>query len=664
MNIKHTLKVAALALLPLGGVAGSFLFTSCEDMFTTENKHVTTDLTPQDTVYQMLGIVNAMQKIVDQTILMGEIRADLVDINEHTPMYIKELSDNNVGVDNIYNNPSDYYGIINSCNIYLAHVDTALKTHGNYYYEKEIVASKCFRAWTYLELAKQYGSVPFILDPVLTANAAEEIVTSTTNRKDLIGICDYFIKDLLPHASTDRNNELIPGYVSSKFFIPVRLMLAELYLWRGSFTQSQSDFVEAVRFYHDYLAFPNEEVWEQPMMFGYWSTTDYRATSSGSSSGREITQIQLDTIAYYGGNYSDLRSVFCAQYSNNYFAAVNPSQHLRQISSSQAYCNTVHNSTTDIDTIVGHPQLEELASLESPQLYVGDLRLTQGYSNFSVSDMYHAEYSKERQYLAKYTGGSRRRLGNDERLSAVTLYRPATVYLHFAEALNRAGFPETAFAILKYGISETILKDSTKVSTDEYTRLSAIASVGFASNAADWDQERFTTFDRISATDDEELLLNLFGSSRLQLPIHAYGSGYSWCNPAFYLPTDSTGIVEVPVDTFTVDNLLTEADTLAHEALLAKIEAARKINVEWLATETVRSQRIAALDKIILTEAALELAYEGTRFYDLMRYAKFNNNPALLAEQVARRKGKDEVDAALLSKLSAESGWYLPLRSR
>ena len=31
--------------------------TSCEDMFTTDNDLVETDLQPQDTLYQMMGIV-------------------------------------------------------------------------------------------------------------------------------------------------------------------------------------------------------------------------------------------------------------------------------------------------------------------------------------------------------------------------------------------------------------------------------------------------------------------------------------------------------------------------------------------------------------------------------------------------------------------------------
>ena len=55
--------------------------TSCEDMFTAENRLVTTDLAPKDTLYQVMGIVQRMQKLADRTVLLGELRADLVEID-------------------------------------------------------------------------------------------------------------------------------------------------------------------------------------------------------------------------------------------------------------------------------------------------------------------------------------------------------------------------------------------------------------------------------------------------------------------------------------------------------------------------------------------------------------------------------------------------------
>lgn len=640
------MKTKSIILCGFLAAALGCTFTSCEDMFTAENKLVTDDLTPQDTVYQMLGIIHAMQGVMDQSILLGEVRADLVDVNSTSSNDLQELSANVISTSNAYNAPANFYSVINNCNIYLAYVDSTVITHGEYYYAKEIIAAKCFRAWAYLELAKIYGQVPFVTEPVLTASAAEDIVNDASAKADLVTICDYLIEDLLPHVDTDENLGLIPSYTETEYFIPARLMLAELYLWRGSFTQSTSDFIEAVRYYHDYLAFPNEEITTAEPIYSAWqNSSEFRSPNSQYGTDYNITVIPMDTIAYYGGTYSELRAVFCAQLSNNYYAAVNPATRLLEISNAQQYCIVDETGTTP-DTIVGRPTEEDLTSVDNPQNYVGDLRYSTMYTTTSQSDMYHSEYSKTRQIILKYSDYVSL-LITDVRIAELPLYRVTTAYLHMAEALNRAGFPETAFCVLKYGISSSAI--SNYVSEDEQTRLAAITSVGFSSDASDWDSDVFITEDYASS------------STTNQRPIHYYGCGSTWANNSYYLPTDSSGIQEVPVDTFTALTLLTPEDTLAHEALLAEIEAVKEANAAWLASDEVRTKRIAALDLMILDEEALEFAYEGHRFYDLMRYSKFSGNTSYLGEAVAKRQGEDNEDSSLKSILSTESGWYLTL---
>ena len=64
----------------------------------------------------------------------------------------------------------------------------------------------------------------------------------------------------------------------------------------------------------------------------------------------------------------------------------------------------------------------------------------------------------------------------------------------------------------------------------------------------------------------------------------------------------------------------------------------------------------------ILEEEALELMFEGHRFYDLMRYAMYYNKPDFIAEQVAKRKG-DGTTCTAAENLRG-GNWYLPLRTR
>jgi len=56
---------------------------------------------------------------------------------------------------------------------------------------------------------------------------------------------------------------------------------------------------------------------------------------------------------------------------------------------------------------------------------------------------------------------------------------------------------------------------------------------------------------------------------------------------------------------------------------------------------------------------ALEGAFEGSRYYDLMRVALRRSDPAYLAKPVSLRNGK--VDTELQTKLMNPDNWYLPL---
>ena len=67
-----------------------------------------------------------------------------------------------------------------------------------------------------------------------------------------------------------------------------------------------------------------------------------------------------------------------------------------------------------------------------------------------------------------------------------------------------------------------------------------------------------------------------------------------------------------------------------------------------------------AVEDLIIDEAALELAFEGSRFSDLCRVALRRNDPNYLAERVAKRH-TGEVDGNLQSWLQDKSHWFLPI---
>ena len=64
------------------------------------------------------------------------------------------------------------------------------------------------------------------------------------------------------------------------------------------------------------------------------------------------------------------------------------------------------------------------------------------------------------------------------------------------------------------------------------------------------------------------------------------------------------------------------------------------------------------LEDQIIAERARELAYEGERFYDLMRVAKRRNDPSFLAKRVSE-KFPEERRSEMYNYLLNENNWYI-----
>lgn len=624
--------------IALAAVGAGFL-GSCEDMLEPTSDYVIYEngshlKTPADTATSLIGIIYKLQAIGDRTNLLGEVRGDLVTLTTQASADLRALANFEVTDENKYNSPRDYYAVINNCNYYLAYADTnAYDNRGNQIFAKEMAQVRSIRAWAYLQLALNYGKVPFYTNPLLTEQDANDVSLDVKDRKDIETICDYFINDLKPYSNTEWPVlHKVGNLLMANCYFPVDMVLGDLYLWKASCQGTDAGrayYREAAKCYFRWIMdkrnvgdgfskpvyYPNRKLawWSE-----FYSSTGTSYGFSYSLPGQSpsiygtetFTFIPMDSAASQG-YYSEVQTLYNSSTtedgalitSTNF--CITPSLHMQEISRSQSY-SFLDKENRPIDVIPD--EIEESPVLE------GDLRLgaqwrtrtfnitTGGTANkFTMQNLYKV---------------NQRHIG---------IYRECDVWLRLAEALNNGGFPRMAYAILATGISKDVVDDSVSV----YCNDADLAFLNELNSANNY----FNVFKTRNGRLGEEggSVTEAFNT----VGVHSRGCGYAELDPDYAYPM--------------VDSLDKDGNRVN-----GYVGQSRK---DWAYLNLAEEQ--ARVDSMIINENALESCFEGKRFYDLIRFAKRYRNNAWVADPVSKREGKENRDGSLYNKLMVESNWFL-----
>lgn len=613
--------IAIAAVLGLGSVAG------CSDMLDTDSSQRLFDPDMDqktDSMYYAFGVLQAMQAVTDQYYLQGEMRGDLVDVMPGvTDKNLQELARFAAGTTNRYDSAYQYYRVINNCNYYIAHRDTSLLTGSTQVVKNEYVAIKAIRAWAYLQLARNYGKVPFVTTPLTTIS---QIETTRFEEKDLAGIVAALAPDLAQYSGTPcpDHGQFDLGSTnwgqnyktnSNLFYIPVDVILGDLYL-------ENNDYPNAVKYYVTFLSqvADNSQLYlgarssfmELPRDYNDRIPTGYSVTAenlniigysqlfSANQEEECITKVQMP-VNRLKGITSSLSAYFGYDfYGTQKYNRSTPRLDQVQLKASESF-------TTLVDTLTYYYIENNKTNVKTAK--VGDTRYP------SICDRVDYGEDSVQVWVPKLSQAS------------VYLYRTATVWLHLAEALNRMGHPDLAFAILKDGLNQSVLD----YGTEDYGGYISQDSKNLLTNVYPLITD---------ATADKFLKNRTFG-------VHQRGCGWT-SDYEFQNGNYTPGLSPYQYAPVVGQKLAYIADTYS---------------VAGDPTQYTKRDTINAVEDLLCDEYALELAFEGTRYYDLMRLARHKNEAGLYGANFGSlwlKKKLEYKNPAV--DLADPNNWYLPFK--
>lgn len=431
--------------------------TSCEDMFNIESSRViyehNHDLgSTADSAYTTTGILQCVREIADRYVILGEVRGDLVEINNLTKTSLRNIAEFNFEDDNEYLNIRDYYAVINNCNYALAKMDTTLAHNNERVMIDEYAAILGIRAWTYMQMAINYGEVPYFTEPITTVAAAEKEYPSL----DIKEMAAELIPQLIPYIDYE-----LPTFTgSNQVYPPLQLVLADLYLWSG-------DYANAWATYWDYLTTNKNfnlsygEVNSQEVFKGYmgmnaaaiqavqvlgkstpqttaaWNS--YFSTGITATTGFEnLAYITMESSSARG-KVSELASLFVSDDNTH---QLNASNYLKEICSSQTYIRANYTPEGEVKD-------------HTINLMAGGDQRRKYHTVNSITEGEAFEYYDKLVAMSITTGQT------EYVTPQINIYRRSIVYLRAAEALNALAKEQGSDSLAV--MSFNLLKDAYQV---------------------------------------------------------------------------------------------------------------------------------------------------------------------------------------------------------
>lgn len=173
------------------------LLVSCEEFFDPDQEIVVNenDLFKEWSDFRSaeMGLYALQQNLVDQIMILGELRGDLVELTKNADRDLIEVYNFEISRTNKYASPENFYKLIANCNNLLQKViikdpNVLESASSKNNYDRLYGEIQCMTAWAYFNAVRIYGKVPYIYQFLDSVDEIEKYINDGTTVVDATDI--------------------------------------------------------------------------------------------------------------------------------------------------------------------------------------------------------------------------------------------------------------------------------------------------------------------------------------------------------------------------------------------------------------------------------------------------------------------------------------------